>query len=90
MFSVGNRKHPRVFKDLERLYMTTARRVLKPSVLRMNNDKQLRKHDLTQSGIFLFPLDADLGTTFMDQLKESRLAPDTKERIASCCMDFLK
>ncbi len=72
-----------VFKDLERLYMTTARRVLKPSVLRMNNDKQLRKLDLTQSGIFLFPLDADLGTTFMDQLKESRLAPDMKERIAS-------
>lgn len=79
-----------VFRDLERLYMTTARRVLKPSVLRMNNDKKLRELDLTQSGIFLSPLDADLGTTFMDQLKESRLAPDMKERIASCCMDFLK
>ncbi len=32
----------------------------------------------------------DLGTTFMDQLKENRLAPDMKERIASRCMDFLK
>lgn len=77
-----------VFRDLERLYMTTVRRILKPSVLR--NHKQLRELDLTQSGIFLSPLDADLGTTFMDKLEESRLAPDMKERIASRCMDFLK
>ncbi len=84
-FQLETRNTLGVFKDLERLYMTTARRVLKPSVLRMNNDKQLRKLDLTQSGIFLCPLDADLGTTFMDQLKESRLAPDIKERIALRC-----
>lgn len=77
-----------VFRDLERLYMTTVRRILKPSVLR--NHKQLRELDLTQSGIFLSPLDADLGTTFMDKLEESRLAPDMKERISSRCMDFLK
>ncbi|KAA0716602.1 hypothetical protein E1301_Tti019194 [Triplophysa tibetana] len=74
--------------DLERLYMTTVRRILKPSVLR--NHKQLRELDLTQSGIFLSPPDADLGTTFMDKLEESRLAPDMKERISSRCMDFLK
>jgi len=77
-----------VFRDLERLYMTTVRRILKPSVLRNHN--QLRELDLTQSGIFLSPLDADLGTTFMDKLEESRLAPDMKGRIASRCMDFLK
>ncbi|KAA0711810.1 hypothetical protein E1301_Tti022041 [Triplophysa tibetana] len=77
-----------VFRDLERLYMTTVRRILKPSVSR--NHKQLRELDLIQSGIFLSPLDADLGTTFMDKLEESRLAPDMKERISSCCMDFLK
>ncbi|KAA0714107.1 hypothetical protein E1301_Tti022795 [Triplophysa tibetana] len=77
-----------VFRDLERLYMTTVRRILKPIVLR--NHKQLRELDLTQSGIFLSPLDADLGTTFMDKLEESRLAPDMKERISSRCMDFLK
>ncbi|KAA0701711.1 Serine-protein kinase ATM [Triplophysa tibetana] len=68
--------------------MTTVRRILKPSVLR--NHKQLCELDLTQSGIFLSPLDADLGTTFMDKLEESRLAPDMKERISSRCMDFLK
>ncbi len=38
-----------VFKDLERLYMTTARRVLKPSVLRMSSSGNLTSHSLTYS-----------------------------------------
>ncbi len=74
-----------VFKDMERLYMTTARRVLKPSILRMSSTGNLTSHSLVYSSPLWI-----LGTTFMDQLKESRLAPDMKERIASRCMDFLK
>lgn len=49
--------------------MSTLRRVVKPSVLRINSDKQLREIDLKPSSVFLSPLDADLGSVFQEKLK---------------------
>lgn len=79
-----------VFRDLDRLYMSTLRRIVKPSVLRMNNDSRLRELDLKSSSLYLSHQDADLGYDFQRQLEASTLAPEVKERILSRCFDFLK
>ena len=40
-----------VFQDLERLYLSTLKRVAKPSVFRVNRDYHLRELDLTSSSL---------------------------------------
>ncbi|KAE8285753.1 hypothetical protein D5F01_LYC15421 [Larimichthys crocea] len=79
-----------VFRDLDRLYMSTLRRVVKPSILRMNNDSRLRQLDLKSSSLYLSHQDADLGSSFQQQLEASTLAPEWKDRISVSCFDFLK
>ncbi|KAE8288359.1 hypothetical protein D5F01_LYC12228 [Larimichthys crocea] len=79
-----------VFRDLDRLYMSTLRRVVKPSVLRTNNDSRLRQLDLKSSSLYLSHQDADLGSSFQQQLEASTLAPELKGRISVSCFDFLK
>ena len=79
-----------VFRDLDRLYMSTLRRIVKPSVLRMNNDSRLRELDLKSSSLYLSHQDADLGSSFQQQLDASTLAPELKDRISARCFDILK
>ena len=71
-----------VFRNLDRLYMSTLRRVVKPSVLRMN-DSGLRELDLKSSSLYLSHQDADLGSSFQQQLEASTLAPELKEKITA-------
>ncbi|CAL8319181.1 unnamed protein product [Arctogadus glacialis] len=70
--------------------MSTLRRVVKPSVLRMNNDSRLRELDLKSSSLYLSHQDSDLGFSFQQQLEASTLAPELKDRISVRCFDFLK
>lgn len=79
-----------VFRDLNRLYMSTLRRIIKPSVFRMNNEQQLRELDLKSSSIYLLPKDADLGTTFSEKLEASTLSPEKKQVVLTLCMDLVK
>lgn len=53
-----------VFRDLNRLYMSTLRCIIKPSVFRMNNEQQLGYILEDFRSKSLSPKDADLGTTF--------------------------
>lgn len=79
-----------VFRDLERLYLSTLKRVAKPSVFRMNSDRQLRDLDLTASSVYLSVEDADLGTTFHEGLNASTLAPEAKHTISARCFAFVR
>ena len=79
----------RVFRDLDRLYMSTLRRIVKPSVLRMNTDSRLRELDLKSSSLYLSHQDTDLGYSFQQNLEASTLAPEVKETISSRCLAFL-
>ena len=63
-----------VFRDLERLYHSTLRRVVKPSVLRMNNNRRLLELDLKSSSLYLSPKDADMGTTFQQMMEKKQTA----------------
>ena len=78
-----------VFRDLDRLYMSTLRRVVKPSVLCMNNNSCLRELDLKSSSLYLHQ-DMDVLSSFQQQLEACALAPELKDRISTCCFDFLK
>ena len=78
-----------VFRDLDLLYMSTLRRVVKPSALRMNEKRPLEL-DLQSSAIYLSPNDADLGTTFEQMMERSKLPGNVKDIIYSRCFDFLK
>lgn len=79
-----------VFRALNRLYMSTMRHIIKPSVFRMNNEKQLRELDLNSPSVYLSPADADLGTTFSQKLGASTLPPEMKLLIQTRCTDFMK
>ena len=70
--------------------MSTLRRIVKPSVLRMNTDSHLRELDLKSSSLYLSHQDTDLGYSFQQHLEASTLAPEVKETISSRCLDFLK
>lgn len=79
-----------VFRDLSRLYQSTMRRVIKPSVFRTHSQKQLRELDLASSALYLSPSDADLGTIFGQKMEECSLPPDTKSAVQARCVEFLK
>lgn len=78
------------FRDLNRLFMPTLTRIIKPSILRMNTDQQLRELDLQCPNIFISPLDADLGTSFSQKLEASTLPLEKRQNITTRCIEFLK
>ncbi len=78
-----------VFSDLEWLFMSKLRQIIKPCMLRMNTDQQLREPDLKSPNIFISRLDADLGTSFSMKLEASSLLLKKKQMITTCCMEFL-
>ena len=79
-----------VFRDLERLYLSTLKRVAKPSVFRMNSDCQLKDLDLAASSVYLSAEDADLGTTFQEELRACSLAPEARQTISARCFAFIR
>lgn len=74
-----------VFRDLDRPRMSTLRRVVKPSVLHMKNEL-----DLKSPNICLLHQDADLDTIFQQLLEPSTIAPKLKETISAQCLAFSK
>lgn len=74
--------------DLDRLYMSTLRRVVKPCILSMSNDSHLRELDLKSSSLYLPHQDA---VPFSPQLLEaSTLAAEVNEIILALSFAFLK
>ena len=81
---------PGVFRGLYRQYKSKMRRVVKPSMLRMNNHGRLRELDLKSSNLYCSYQGTDLGSSFQQQLEASTLALELKDTISACCFDFLK
>nr|XP_014353239.1 PREDICTED: LOW QUALITY PROTEIN: uncharacterized protein LOC106706591 [Latimeria chalumnae] len=70
-----------IFHDLHRLYMSTLKRLVKPSVLGTNNEKQLLSLDLQTFSIYLAQEDIDLGITSHQKMEESKLSIVAKDII---------
>ncbi|XP_078509628.1 uncharacterized protein LOC144769412 [Lissotriton helveticus] len=79
-----------IFRDLQTLYWSTMRRIVKPSVFSTNCEKQLCNLDLQSSAIYLGQEDADLGLDFRKKLQESKLPDAAKDCIEKRCTDFVK
>uniref|UniRef100_H3ADB6 DUF4371 domain-containing protein n=1 Tax=Latimeria chalumnae TaxID=7897 RepID=H3ADB6_LATCH len=79
-----------IFHDLHRLYMSTLKRLVKPSVLGTNNEKQLLSLDLQTFSIYLAQEDIDLGITSHQKMEESKLSIVAKDIIIKRCTNFIK
>ncbi|KAJ1142118.1 hypothetical protein NDU88_008445 [Pleurodeles waltl] len=79
-----------IFRDLFTLYVSTLKRILKPSVFTSNPQEQLQSLDLQSSAIYLSQEDVDLGLAFRKKLEESKLTSVSKDGIVKRCLEFLK
>ncbi|XP_078521674.1 uncharacterized protein LOC144828067 [Lissotriton helveticus] len=79
-----------IFRDLYTLYLSTLKRILKPSVFTANNQEQLQSLDLQSSAIYLSLDDVDLGLAFRNMLDKSKLPSVSKEAIVTRCLEFMK
>uniref|UniRef100_H3ANY7 HAT C-terminal dimerisation domain-containing protein n=1 Tax=Latimeria chalumnae TaxID=7897 RepID=H3ANY7_LATCH len=80
----------KIFRDLLVLYVSTLKRVVKPSVFRANSEKQLLTLDLQASSVYLSQEDADLGMTFRQKMEASKLCDAAKDAIVKRCIEFIK
>ncbi|KAH6926161.1 hypothetical protein HPB50_015389 [Hyalomma asiaticum] len=80
-----------VFEELQKLYKRLVARILKPSVLRQNDDVKICDLDLMKlESIFLGLDDANFGGSFTDHISNIRLTTEEQHSLKRHCFAFLK
>ena len=89
-FQKNSANNIKIFEELETYFLSLAKQIIKPAVLRNKSVQQLCDLNVDTDFCMLSLMDADLGDNFVRKLERASLSLADKERIMSSAFGFLK
>ena len=80
----------KIFEDLQTYFVSLAKQILKPAIVKNNSVQQLCEVDVSSDFCLLSIMDADLGDNFVRKLQRSGLNVAVKDKLRNSAHSFLK